>query len=147
MKTLMMLTLAVAITTSGVARDRYFSDAQRHRSVDLAPVAQRYIECLSSENEGVVNSALAHATWMKLMVPERSFTDLQARINALAAMGSTSEIRYRAYLASMVYDRPALFKGEEAKEFQDGDDMFTSVSQRLSFVMLEKGNAKYVREH
>lgn len=147
MKTLMMLTLAAAITTSAAAHDRYFSDAQRHRAVDLAPVAVRYMQALTSENEGVVCSALAHATWMKLMVPERSFTDLQASINSLAATGKTSEIRYRAYLASMVFDRPALFKGEEAKEFENGDDMFASVSHRITVVMLEKGNAKYVREH
>ncbi|MBK7258038.1 MAG: hypothetical protein IPI01_09600 [Ignavibacteriae bacterium] len=58
MKTLMMLTLAAAISTSAVAHDRYFSDAQRHRSVDLAPVAGRYIESLRNEKEGVVRSAL-----------------------------------------------------------------------------------------
>jgi hypothetical protein len=147
MKTLMMFALAATITASGFGGDRYFSDAQRHRSADLTKVAQRFIECLNEENEGVIRSALAHATWMKLMVPERSFTDLQARINALVVTGATPEIRHRAYLASMVFDRPALFKGEEAKEFKEGDDMFASVSQRITVVLLEKGNAKYVREN
>lgn len=140
MKTLMMLTLAAAISTSAVAHDRYFSDAQRHRSVDLTPVAQRYCESLRSENEGVVRSALAHATWMKLMVPERAFPSLQAEISGLVASGRTPEIRYRASLASLVFERPALFEGEASKNFEDGDDMFASVARRVSFSMLEKGS-------
>ena len=140
MKTLIMLTLAAAISTSAGARDRYFSDAQRHRSVDLAPVAQRYVESLRSENEGVIRSALAHAAWMKLMVPERSFPALQAEISSLVVSGSTPEIRYRASLASLVYERPALFVGETTRDFEDGDDMFASVARRVSFSMLEKGS-------
>lgn len=140
MKTLMMLTLAAAISTSAVAHDRYFSDAQRHRSVDLAPVAQRYVESLRCENEGVVRSALAHATWMKLMAPEKAFPALHAEISSLVASGRTPEIRYRASLASLVFERPALFEGEASKNFEDGDDMFASVARRVSFSMLEKGS-------
>ena len=140
MKTLMMLTLAAAISTTAVARDRYFSDAHRHRTVDLAPVAVRYVESLRNENEGVVRSALAHATWMKLMVPERAFPGLQAEISSLVVAGSTPEIRYRASLASLVYERPALFVGESTKDFEDGDEMFASVARRVSFSMLEKGS-------
>jgi hypothetical protein len=140
MKTLMMVVLAATITTSAVAHDRYFSDAQRHRSVNLAPVAQRFVESLRNDNEGVVRSALAHATWMKLMVPEQTFPVLQAEISALAVSGSTPEIRYRASLASLVFERPSLFTGETTKDFEDGDDMFASVARRVSFSFLEKGS-------
>ena len=140
MKTLIMLTLIAAITTSAVAHDRFFSDAQRHRSVDLVKAAKLYTESLRSDNEGVVKSALAHVTWMKLMVPEKNFADLRAQINALAAGGASPEIRYRAYLASLVYDRPALFAGEEQKEFENGEDMFASVAARVTFSLLERRN-------
>ena len=140
MKTLMILALAAAITTSSAARDRYFSDAQRHRSVNLAQVSQRYLESLRSENEGVVRSALAHVTWMKLMVPEQSFGPLQAEITSLASSGSSPEIRYMASLAGLVFSRPSMFAGVEKKDFESGDDMFASVAQRVSFSLLEKGS-------
>lgn len=145
MKTLMMLALAATISTTAVTQDRYFSDARRHRSVDLAPVAQRYIESLRTGNDGVMKSALAHATWMKLMVPEQHFTALQSEIAALSATASSPEVRYRAYLATLVFDRPAMFKGEEEKDFPFGDDLFTSIAQRASIALLEEGNVLYVR--
>ncbi len=145
MKTLMMLALAATISTTAVTQDRYFSDARRHRSVDLAPVAQRYIESLRTGNDGVVKSALAHATWMKLMVPEQQFPALRSEIAALSASGSSPEVRYRAYLASLVFDRPAMFKGEEEKDFQYGDDLFASLSRRANIALIGEGDVQYVR--
>jgi hypothetical protein len=139
MKTLIMVALAVTITTSAVGRDRYFSDAQRHRSVDLTLVSKRFVDCLRSGNEGVLKSALAHATWMKLMVPERSFPALENEINGLVVAGVTPEVRYRASLATLVFQRPAIFVGEEGKDFEDGDDMFASIARRVNYSMLEHG--------
>jgi hypothetical protein len=143
-----MIALAVVtalLATAAVAQTGYFSSRERHRSADLDKVALRYAECLESCNTGVVESALAQAVQMKLYAPEKQFEVLTEKMNSLSVSGCQPSIRYKAYLASLVYDAPELFKQEQEEKFDNAEDLFSSISNRLQVTLLGAHDRKYVR--
>lgn len=137
MKALAMITLATMMATAAPAQT-YFGNVQAHPASDLTTAAARYMESFRIDNEGVVGSALAHAVWIKLMRPDMPFTDLQAKVNALAQTAPTVDLRSRARLASLVFDAPEMFKGIGSMEFAGDAELFAAVAGRMSYSLLEK---------
>ena len=145
-KQMIALTIATALmATTAMAQSTYFSSRERHHSANLDKAAQRYVECLESCNTGVVESALAQAVLMKLYVPEKEFDGLRGKIGSLSVNGCNPAIRYKAYLASLVYDDPELFTKEQGQSFSDAEALFSSVSNRLQVTLLGSHDRKYVR--
>jgi hypothetical protein len=143
-----MITLAVVtalMAAATVAQPAYFSSRESHSPAKLDKATQRYAECLESCNTGVVESALAHAIQMKLYVPEKGFDVLHQKINSLSVNGCNPAIRYKAYLASLVYDDPELFTQEQGRKFENAEELFNSVSARLQIALLGARDSKYVR--
>ncbi len=112
---------------------------------DLEKISCRYAECLQTGNPGVIVSALGHAVRMKLFVPEVNCPGLHQQISSLAVFGRTPSIRYKAYLASLVFDSPQLFKEEGARQYKDTEDLFNAVAGRLQVALLGTQNSKFVR--
>jgi len=145
-KQMIALTIATALMAAAtVAQPAYFSGRESHRSANLDKAAQRYAECLESCNTGVIESALAHAIQMKLYAPEKGFDVLWQKINSLSVNGCNPSIRYKAYLASLVYGDPELFKLEQGQKFDSAENLFNSVSTRLQVTLLGSHDRKYVR--
>jgi len=143
-----MITLAavtVLMAAATVAQPSYFSSRERHNTTDLDKAAKKYAECLECGNNGVIESALAHAVQMKLYAPEKELDVLHAKINSLSVNGCNPVIRYKAYLASLVYDAPDLFKQEQEQKFDNAEELFSSVSNRLQVTLLGAHDRKYVR--
>ena len=139
-----MAMVLMAVMTAA-AQPGYFSTLETHRSTNLEKISCRYLECLKTGNAGVIESALGHVIRMKLFVPEVQCPALRQEISSLAVLGSTPSIRYKAYLASLVFDSPVLFKEEGAREYKDADALFNSVAARLQVALLGSQNRKYVR--
>jgi hypothetical protein len=137
MKALAMIALATVLATTATAQRPLFGNVKAHPPAHLVTAAARYVECLQSENDGVVASALAHAMWMKLGRPDMQFPNLRTEINALAVASPSESVRYRAHLASLVYDAPILFKGIESMDFERDVDLFAAVAGRVSYSLLE----------
>ncbi len=143
-----MITLAavtILMVAATVAQPAYFSSREHHRTADLDKAAKNYAECLESCNTGVIESALAHAVQMKLYTPEKEFEVLHARVNSLAVNGCNPAIRYKAYIAGLVYDAPDLFKVEQGQKFENAEELFNSISKRLQVALLGAQDSKYVR--
>lgn len=140
-----LVVVTALMAASAGAQQGYFSSRETHRSVDLDRAAQRYAECLESCNTGVIESALAQAIQMKLYAPEKGFDVLRQKVNSLSVNGGNPAIRYKAYLASLVYDDPELFKQEQGQKFDSAEDLFNSVSTRLQVALLGSQDRKYVR--
>ena len=143
-----MITLAVVtalLATAAAAQTGYFSSREKHRSADLDKVEFNYVLCLESCNTGVIESALAHVVLMKLYAPEKQLDMLQAKINSLSVNGCNPTIRYKAYLAGLVYDNPEIFKSEQGRKFENPEDLFGSLSDRLQVTLLGAADRKYVR--
>lgn len=145
-KQMVALTIATALmATTALAQSAYFSSPERHHSANLDKAAQQYARCLESCNTGVVESALAHVVLMKLYVPEKEFDGVREKIGSLSVNGCNPTIRYKAYLASLVYDDPELFAQERGQSFSDPEALFNSVSNRLQVTLLGSHDRKYVR--
>ena len=132
--TTMAMVLMAVMTAS--AQPGYFSSLEKHQQTDLQKVACRYTESLKSGNAGVIESALGHLIRMKLFVPEFQCPDLQEELSTLAAEGTTPSVRYKAYIASLVFDSPELFKAEGARQYANSTDLFSTVAARLQMALV-----------
>lgn len=95
---------------------------------DSKVIVKRYRECLASENQGVVEAALAHVIWIQVAAPCIDVAPLKADIDRLSVEGTPAPTRLRAYLASMVFENPEGFKALAKQEFQGPADLFAAVT-------------------
>jgi len=147
MKSIMMVAAAAMMTAAGaMGQTAYFSDEARHKCTDLANAEKKYVLCLKSENAGVVQSAMAHAVNMKLICPSLEFKGLKSQIAVLAATGSSLSIRYRAYLAGMVFDNAEMFKYVRQAGYSNPDELFNSIATRVQITFLGEREQDQVRE-
>jgi hypothetical protein len=144
------LLLATLGTGASQAQDRnegakFFSERSRHSTARLDLARKSYAQCLQSANDGVVESGLAHVVRMKLYVPAGDYDEIRDIINGLAVNGRTPAIRYRAYLAALVFDDPWLFTREAGRDYESGAEMFLALAQRLDETLIGYNDRKYVR--
>ena len=122
------LTLFLLGTANG---QPYFANYESHQKADLARAEKNYIVCLKSGNDGIVESGLALIGRMKLYFPEREFNSLEKEISRLATEGKTERIRYKAYLINEVFANPTMFAAEGSRDYNNPDDLFTALANRL----------------
>jgi hypothetical protein len=156
MKARTMLAAALligAVTLPAVAQEErtpkseqtYFSSLDSYRHANLTVLCRNFRACLDSQNDGVVESAIAHIIRMKMYLKSEDFTDLKSAIDWLSVAGRTPAIRYKAYLASLVLDNPNWFKDECCKEYSGAEEMFTTLAKRLQQTLIGYADHKYVR--
>ncbi len=112
-----------------------------HQNINVNQVERSYALCLKSPVDGVVESALAHVTRLKLCRPELELGRIADILPELAREGRTPAIRYKASIASLVYDTPGLFVREQAEEFITVEDLYAALSNRLQSSLLGSGLA------
>ena len=123
MKTLTVAGLIVAaLTTTAVAQSSAPDRSTAKKTpVNFVQTEQRYLDCLGSENDGVVESALAQVVKMVLVFPDQPFGQIRLKVQDLAENGRTAAIRYRAYLAAAILEDPAMFAGLPHGNINDND--------------------------
>jgi hypothetical protein len=87
-------------------------------------------------NNGIVESALAVVTMIKLDLPADEFPMIRDEIDYLAAHSTTPMIRYRACLAEAVFDNPAMFKEAAARQYSDPEELFSALADRKTKPLL-----------
>ena len=97
---------------------------------------KKYAECLKSENDGVVESALAHVAMFKLMYPVKELAQLKREVDRIATRHSSNEIRYKAYVVASLFENPRLFAGEARTDYDSPDDLFAALSGQLHRVIV-----------
>jgi hypothetical protein len=135
-----MAMVMVAVMTAQ-AQPGYFSTLEKHRLTNLEKVVCRYGEALRSDNAGVKESALSHLVRMKLFVPELQCPNVQQDLAALAINGETPTIRYKAYLASLVFDMPQVFSKEQTSNYEDPEHLFGNVAARLQVALIGEASS------
>ncbi len=109
----------------------YFCCVQRYRNADLPKVSRNYLYCLRSDNTGIVESALAHVAYIRLALPAADLKDLKDAVRNLADKDCVPSVRYKAYLASMVFASPALFARIPDVPYADSREFFAAVDSQL----------------
>ncbi len=74
----------------------------------LESAKKAYLVDLESRNEGVVQTAIGIVLQWRLVAPQEDLSRLVRKINDLAINGGSSAIRFKASLASLVIDNPAV---------------------------------------
>ncbi|HTP12390.1 MAG TPA: hypothetical protein VMM37_02130 [Bacteroidota bacterium] len=114
----------------------YFCRAESYRTMDLSRANQNYTLCLRSENDGIVESALAHVAYMRLVLPGADLRDVRKIVESLVNSDRLPVVRYKAYLASMVFVSPHLFKQAPDVPYATGDEFFAAVDDKLRSSLL-----------
>jgi hypothetical protein len=133
--------ILAAATTMGQTRqtttDRpCLSSKADYSATRLEKARKNFIASLNSENDGVAESALAQVTHMRAMLPGVDLPDIEVTVDELASSGRTPVIRYKAYLASLVFANPRMFSQETAVDYTSGDEFFTAIASRLQQTLL-----------
>jgi hypothetical protein len=145
MKTTAMLFAAALVTAAhstapcqaeaGQAPDPAVSPALLSVS-EITRDERNYISGLVCPNDGVVESAIALSVKMRWAVPAAGLEEMRTTLEKLAAGGRTAAIRYKAYLAGLVFDSPAIFKGESGRDYPWDEDLFAAISGRAEKALL-----------
>jgi hypothetical protein len=148
MKQRVAVTIAAVVVLTAMtaaAQPMYFSSLEAHRKADLGKITCQYTACLKTKNVGVIESALGHVVRMKMYLPEVDCPELRQEISSLSVTGPSASVRYKAYLAGLVFDSPGLFKEEAVRDYEGPEDLFRSVGSRLQITLLGSANTKFVR--
>ncbi|HVN48503.1 MAG TPA: hypothetical protein VMU30_06730 [Bacteroidota bacterium] len=124
-----------AVSTFSSAQTFYPAD-QKYSSTEKERVDKNYANLLESRYNGIVESALAVVTMVKLDLPADEFSRIKNEIDRLALDGATPVIRYKAYLAEAVFTNPAMFKEEAGSQYRDEDAFFSALAQRMTKSLL-----------
>jgi hypothetical protein len=107
------------------------SNAMGRESVNQAALEANYAHCLASDNDGVVESALAFAIQAKAVWPDQSYPKVEKAIRKLSVDGRTLAIRYKASLANIVYDDMAVLKVSDCRECSTAAEVFATVAAEI----------------
>lgn len=133
-----MLLVASAVPAS--AQDTYATRALYnpgpYTHLNVRCVLCNFESGLRNGNDGVVESILSHVLWLRLVRPDVNLDRLQDEITGLITDGRTPSIRYRASLAAMVLESPALFAGMTDKSYSTANELFASVSATAEQTLL-----------
>jgi hypothetical protein len=110
---------------------RYFTSVDGYRDINSAKVERQYLVSLSTGNDGVLESALAHVAMMKLALPNERYQVLHERVTDIAKTASSPEIRYKAFLTAMTLDDPKIFGAMDLQQFKSPDELFAALASRL----------------
>ncbi len=123
-------------TTLPTDTEGYFSRPDKYRMMDVRKAGMNYAQCLKSENDGIVESALAHVAYTRLILPTADLKELRGVVEGLTNSDRSPVIRYKAYLASMVFVNPAFFTKTTATNYADGDEFFAAIAFQLRHSLL-----------
>ena len=146
MKAYTAITLGLAIAASTalsqvsirqtVDERPYLSKSMNYGTAKLSQAKKNLLWTLKSDNDGVVESAIGQIAHMRVMVPLEDITDIEVALAQLANYGRTPAIRYKAYLATMVFANPGMFRQDVTKDYASSDEFLSAVASRLQQTVL-----------
>jgi hypothetical protein len=98
----------------------------------LEKAVRGYGEALRSDIDGVVESSITYATVLRIAAPQLNMNAIRAEINDLAANGETPVIRYKAYLATIVFQDPQEFESAVGSVSPESNQFFSTVADQVS---------------
>jgi hypothetical protein len=90
-----------------------------------------YRAALNSANDGIVESAIANLSYIRIALPQLDLRKSHAAIANLTESGRTPVIRYKAYLAMLVFENPESYMSSLKTEFTESDKFFSSVASQV----------------
>ena len=121
--------------SNGIDNTVQASDEDR---LELA--VNNYLEALTSENNGLVESAIFNSLMLKVQYPEANIDPIKSRLAKLAVQGSSHVIRYKAYLGLTFLNNRNEFAGAEELaaliEYEDPNEFFVFLDNEIKNTLL-----------
>jgi hypothetical protein len=129
----MMILATTAYSQNSTSKNEgtYFPSASKYQCMNLQKASAQYLAALSSENAGVVESALAHVAMMKVMLPTCNFEQLELKVNEMAVTAGSMETRYKAFLVKSVFDEPKMFNRIAYARYESADQWLGAIASRI----------------
>jgi hypothetical protein len=96
----------------------------------LQRAAVNYAVALHSDCDGVVESAIIHSTLLRILAQDLDMSQIRSALAGLVDDGRTPAIRYRAFLATAVFDNPAKFENAGRSLYASSDQFFSVVASQ-----------------
>jgi hypothetical protein len=135
-KQILLAAIILLAATNLSEAQSFFPSLGKFSPVKKESLDRNYTVDLESQNEGIVESALAIVTMIKLDLPSEKFPMIREQIESLVSSGATPVIRYKAYLAGTVFTDPPMFKQVTMNNYRDYDEFFHAVAGKLSQTLL-----------
>jgi hypothetical protein len=116
--------------------NKYFSDPSIYENADIPTALKAFECCLTMNNPGVQESAMAHLVMLKLMCPAVDAAKITRRLEELSTTATAPGTRFKAYIASQVYKNPEFFARERGAQYDNGDELFNALAVRLQSSLL-----------
>jgi len=128
MNTFKLLIMAAII---GIFSKTAFSQEQKSRDY-LKKAIKAYEHSLDFKLPAVVESAIYNVIVMKKYYPNNDYDEVLDQITDLAADGETATVRYKAQLAALYFEYPALFENIQFEKTTENPEMyFKMISDKL----------------
>jgi hypothetical protein len=134
MKTKLMVLAALTIFAAAnflQAQTFYYPVLQKYSAAEKARLDKAYANALRNQNEGVVGTALAIATLLKMDLPADQFPKIESEVHYLTTHGATPMIRSRACLVEAVFYSPEMFKEVPVRQYSDPDAFFNAFVEKM----------------
>lgn len=131
-----VIALMIGITTDGIQAQSLFPVIKKYSAAEKVRLEQNFLYALTSENNGLVSSALSIVTMMKLNNPKDEFKMISKQIDYLAAHSEIPEIRYRACLAGAVFADPEEYQEVVKHVYASADELFSALDNNQATTLL-----------
>ena len=149
MKTFVVVGMAIALTgqylhaqsasNMAVGERSPLARLESYQQCNMQKAERPLLNSLNFDEEGVVVTALREIAKLKLAQPECTSEAIAEKVGDLVRNGSTTAIRYKAYLTSIVLSMPRSFASEGVVEYQSDEQFFTALARRLEGLALHNG--------
>jgi hypothetical protein len=129
----MMLAVVIIFMTATVLHAQpYYPQLLTYSAKDKKTIDRSYADALRSPNDGVVQTALAVVTLLKMDLPDDEFPRILNEVCYLKTHGASPMIRYKASLVEAVFYSPEMFKEVPTRYYSDPDVFFDAFIERMA---------------
>lgn len=114
------------------------ADFTSHTAINQTVLDDNYARCLSSNVDGVVETALAYVIQAKLEWPDQNFSKIEKAARKLSVSGRTLAIRYKASLTSIIYDDMLMQQLSDCVNCDTPEELFAKVAVRIQQAALSE---------
>ena len=129
-------TARAQVALASAEKVRACARLESYQSFNVCRFERHFVNALKHEINGVVESTIREAALIKLAQPDAYCPRIKEELDRLATEGATPAIRFKAWLAVMVYENPDLFVQEGKRQFVSDEEVFTALSDRLKSTLL-----------
>ncbi len=127
----MVFFAAPAMQAQNADYNKYFSDSSVYKTANIPAALKAFESCLTTDNTGVQESAIAHLTMLKLMLPAVEAAKISRELEMLSTSAPQPSTRFKAYIASQVYKNPELFATAKNADYSNGNELFNALASRM----------------